>query len=69
MRNSTCWTGPAAAIPALAGQLFAGGFYLQAGKPEASPEARKLNAAVTIQAAGRHDPALASVRRLPWTHS
>lgn len=50
-----------AAILALAGQLFAGGFYLQLGNPEASPEAKKLNAVVTIKAAGCHDPALAKL--------
>jgi hypothetical protein len=44
-----------------AGQAFAGGFYLQLGNPEASPEARKLNAVLTIQVAGCHDPALAKV--------
>jgi len=41
----------------LAGQLFAGGFFLQLGNPDASPEARKLNAVLTIKAAGCHDPA------------
>jgi hypothetical protein len=45
----------------LAGQAFAGGFYLQLGNPEASPEARKLGAVLTIQAAGCHDPATAKV--------
>ncbi len=43
----------------LAGQLWAGGFYLQLGNPEASPEARKLNAVLTIKATGCHDPATA----------
>lgn len=41
----------------LAGRLLAGGFFLQLGNPDASPEARKLNAALTIKAAGCHDPA------------
>jgi len=45
----------------LAGQALAGGFYLQLGNPEASPEARKLHAALTIQVAGCHDPATAKV--------
>ena len=52
---------PVAAVLALAGQLFAGGFWLQLGNPEASAEARKVNAVVTIKATGCHDPALAKV--------
>ena len=58
MRNNMRFAMPAAVLT-LAGQLFAGGFYLQLGNPEASPEARKLNAVVTIKATGCHDPALA----------
>jgi len=50
---------PALAAVALAGQLWAGGFYLTLGNPEASPEARKLNAVLTIKATGCHDPATA----------
>jgi hypothetical protein len=46
---------------ACAGQLLAGGFYLQLGNPEANPEARKLNAAVVIKAAGCADPAAARI--------
>jgi hypothetical protein len=45
-----------AAVP-----LFAGGFYLTLGNPEANPEARKLNAAIVVQAAGCHDPAAAEI--------
>ncbi|HYW43691.1 MAG TPA: hypothetical protein VE959_12595 [Bryobacteraceae bacterium] len=45
----------------LAGQLFAGGFWLQLGNPEASVEARKAGAVVTIKAVGCHDPATAHV--------
>lgn len=41
---------------ALASQLFAGGFYLQLGNPEASPEARKANAVLTMKAAGCGEP-------------
>jgi hypothetical protein len=52
---------PAAALLALAGQLLAGGFFLQLGNPEASAEARKNNAVVTIKAAGCHDPATAQL--------
>ena len=50
-----------AAVFALAGQLSAGGFWLQLGNPEANAEARQLNAVVTIKAAGCHDPAVAKV--------
>jgi len=48
-------------LMALAGQALAGGFYLQLGNPEASAEARKLGAVVTVKAAGCHDPAAAKV--------
>lgn len=44
---------------ASAGQLCAGGFFLQLGNPEASPEGRKSNAVLTIKAAGCQDPATA----------
>lgn len=50
---------PAALL--LAGQLLAGGFFLQLGNPEANPEARKLNAALVVKAAGCHDPAGANL--------
>src|SRR6185369_14783941 len=43
------------------GQLLAGGFFLQLGNPEASAEARKNNAVLTILATGCHDPATAQV--------
>src|SRR6266567_1382249 len=46
---------------ACAGQMFAGGFFLQLGNPEANPESAKLNAVVTIKAIGCHDPAAAKV--------
>ena len=45
----------------LAGQLLAGGFWLQLGNPEASAEARKANAVVTIKATGCHNPENAEV--------
>lgn len=45
----------------LAGYLMAGGFWLQVGNPEASSEAVKANAAVTLKVAGCHDPASAKV--------
>jgi hypothetical protein len=46
---------------ALAGQLFAGGFYLQLGNPEANSEAKKANAVLLIKATGCHDPATATL--------
>ena len=46
---------------ALAGYLVAGGFWLQVCNPEASPEAQKANAVVTLKVAGCHDPATAKV--------
>ena len=52
------------ALPAalmLAGQLLAGGFFLQLGNPEANPEARNLNAVLVVKAAGCHDPAGANL--------
>jgi hypothetical protein len=44
-----------------AGSLMAGGFWLQLGNPEASTEAQKANAVVTIIAAGCSDPAKAEI--------
>ena len=46
---------------ACAGQMFAGGFWLQVGNPEANPTAGKLGAVITIKAVGCHDPAAAKV--------
>jgi len=46
---------------ACAGQMFAGGFWLQLGNPEANPVANKMGAVVTIKAVGCHDPAAARV--------
>jgi hypothetical protein len=45
----------------MAYQMFAGGFWLQLGNPEASADARKANAAIYIKAAGCHDPATAQI--------
>jgi hypothetical protein len=45
----------------LTAPLFAGGFFLQMGTPEASPEAKAKNAALVIRATGCHDPATAEV--------
>jgi len=55
MRNGIGIAAPAALLT-LAGSLFAGGFFLQLGNPEASPEARKLGAVLTVQSAGCVDP-------------
>ena len=60
MRNITRFRTPAAVI-ALAGQLLAGGFYLQIGNPEASPEAVKAKAVLTIKATGCHQPETAQI--------
>lgn len=60
MRNWK-WMLTSAAALAIAGQIWAGGFWLQLGNPEASPEARKANAVFTIKAWGCHDPATATV--------
>ena len=46
---------------ACAGQMFAGGFWLQVGNPEANPAAGKTGAVITIKAVGCHDPANAKV--------
>jgi len=61
MRKTIVIATPVTAMLAIAGQLFAGGFWLQLGNPEASAEARKVNAVVTIKAVGCHNPAEAKV--------
>lgn len=61
MRTRTKFAASIAPSLMLAGQLFAGGFWLQLGNPEASAEARKVNAVVTIKATGCHDPENAKV--------
>lgn len=61
MGNAISKAMAAAAVLALAGQLLAGGFHLVLGNPDASPAARGLNAVLTIQATGCHDPATAKV--------
>ena len=58
MRNVIRFAMPAVV---LAGQLLAGGFYLQLGNPDASEEARKANAVLTVKATGCHDPATATL--------
>lgn len=59
MRKTFGITLPAALL--LAGQLFAGMLVLQLGNPDANPEARKLNAALVVKAAGCFDPAGANL--------
>jgi hypothetical protein len=49
------------AMTALAGQLFAGGFYLTLGNPEANPEAKKANAVLVLRMDGCHEPEKATV--------
>jgi hypothetical protein len=49
------------AMAALTGQLFAGGFFLQLGNPEANPEAQKAHAVLVVKATGCHDPATAQL--------
>lgn len=44
-----------------AASLYAGGFWLQMGNPEANAEAKSKNVALVIQATGCHDPAAAHV--------
>ena len=61
MRHALRNTTPALAVLALAGQLWAGGFFLTLGSPDSSPEARKLNAVLTIKMDGCHDPGAATV--------
>lgn len=46
---------------ACAGQMFAGGFWLQLGNPDANPAAGKMGAVVTVKAVGCHEPATAKV--------
>ena len=61
MRNFMLRATPGAAVLGLVGQLFAGGFYLQLGNPEANPEARKASAVLTIKATGCGEPAKAQI--------
>jgi len=61
MQNGNLIRIPGAAVLALAGQLWAGGFYLSVEKPGTSPEARKIDAVLTIKAVGCHNPATAIV--------
>ena len=51
----------ALALAALATQLFAGGFYLTLGNPEANPEAKAANAVLVLRMDGCHEPEKATV--------
>ena len=51
----------AVAVFVVAAPLFAGGFWLEMGSPEASPEAKAQNAALVVRATGCHDPATAQI--------
>ena len=57
MRNTLTMLAPLV----LACPLLAGGFFLQLGNPEASPEAMKAGAVLTVKAVGCHDPATAKL--------
>ena len=48
-------------VLATAASLYAGGFWLQMGTPDASPEAKSKNAVLVIQATGCQDPATAVI--------
>ncbi|MCZ2079984.1 MAG: hypothetical protein HUU41_08145 [Bryobacteraceae bacterium] len=61
MRNSIRTFFAAALLLAAATQLPAGGLHVMLGNPEASPEARKHNAVLTIILAGCHEPEKAPV--------
>lgn len=56
MRNPIRTFFAAALLLASATQLPAGGLYVMLGNPEASPEARKHNAVLTLTLAGCHEP-------------
>jgi hypothetical protein len=60
MRNGNAIRFAGAAILALAAQLHAGGFFLQAAKP-ATAEALKAGAVLAVKAEGCNDPAKTSV--------
>jgi len=61
MRHFIIRSTPLTAVLALAGRLFAGGFYLQLGNPEANPEAKRVNAVLTVKATGCGEPARAQI--------
>jgi hypothetical protein len=56
MRNKILIT-----MAALATQVFAGGFYLTLGNPEANAEAKQANAVLVVRADGCHEPEKATV--------
>jgi hypothetical protein len=46
---------------ALAGQLLAGGFFVELGNPSANPEAKAKNAVLLVRVSGCHDAAHAPI--------
>jgi hypothetical protein len=46
---------------ALSSQVWAGGFYLITGRPEANKDAQAMNAVLTVTATGCHNPEKATV--------
>lgn len=61
MRKSRTLVSAAATALALAAPLFAGGFWLVLGNPQASPQARSMDAVLTVKAVGCHEPDKATV--------
>src|SRR5437764_533120 len=56
MRKSITALSAAAIVLAIAVPLLAGGFFVVLGNPDANPQAKALNAVLTIKAAGCHQP-------------
>ena len=61
MRKSLTTLFACAVVLALAIPVFAGGFYLITGNPDASPAAKSMNAVLTIKASGCGDPDSATI--------
>ncbi len=61
MRKSLTTLFACAVVLALAIPVFAGGFFLITGNPDASAAAKSMNAVLTIKAAGCGDPNSASI--------
>jgi hypothetical protein len=61
MRRSVTVPFAAAIVLALAVPVFAGGFYVQFGNPDASTEAKAHNAVLTVKSAGCHEPEKATI--------
>lgn len=61
MRKSISQISATATFLALASSLFAGGFWLVLGNPEANPEASAQHAVLTFKMAGCHEPEKATI--------